>query len=267
MPVSGQSQTARGPWLWPLLLIIMGAAGLLNNFLLPGDRQMSMLWPLLLVVAGACILLQGDFRFYSRQRSFGITRGSVESATLAISAGEIDVSAQAFASPGRDRLITGHYAGQSRPELHTKNSHAVLDLQRSQTPWYNLSDWELLLARDLPWKLLIATHLGQIQLDLSHLILSGGRVSTGIGDIRVVAPRETLGALKLNSALGHIHVITPDGYRTRIRIAGGRFFGTHADESRYHSPEPDIYESTNAHDDAPVVDIEISGTFGDAYLA
>lgn len=260
MPAKG----SRGPWLWPLAIAAVGVVLLLNNFLLLGDFNAASLWPLLLVVAGAGILLRGDLTPNSEGKTFGITRGSVESATIEISAGEIDVQVRALQQEGR--LIAGQYALNCRPGMRVSETHTHLKFDRAATPWLSFADWEMGLARDLPWQILISTSLGQVNLDLSGLILQDGMIATGLGDIRVICPAEAFGPLHLQSSLGNIHFITPVGYQAHIAIQSGRMFKVHADERRYHQLEPGIYDAYDADENAPLIEITISGTFGDAYL-
>ncbi len=257
-------KVARGNWLWPLLLVVAGVVLLLNNFLLLGNFDATALWPLALVVIGATILLRGDFAPGSEGRTFGITRGSVESATLEISSGEIDVIVRPLQQEGR--LIAGQFAFGARPAMRVTDAHTHLKMQRSTTSWLSFADWEMGLARDLPWQILISTSFGQVNLDLSGLIIQNGVVGTGFGDIRAVAPAEAFAPLNLQSALGNIHLITPVGYRTKIMVQSSTMFRVHADERRYQQSESGVYLSHDADEAAPLVEIMISGTFGDAYL-
>lgn len=257
-------KTSRGPWLWPLALAVIGVILLLNNFLLLGNFNAGALWPLLLVILGAIILLRGDFAPNTDGRTFGITRGSVESATLEINSADIDVAIRSLSQEGR--LIAGQFASNSRPALKVNETHTHLKMDRAATPWLSFADWEMGLARDLPWQLLISTHFGQVNLDLSNLTLGEAVISTGLGDIRLVAPREALGHLNIRSALGNIHIITPVGYQTRITVQTGRLFKAHADERRYQEIEPGVFVAYDADEKAPLTEITVRGTFGDAYL-
>lgn len=258
------SKGSRGPWLWPLALAAFGLLLLLNNFLLLGDFNAGSLWPLALVLVGAAILLRGDLSPSAEARTFGITRGSVENATLEISSGEIDVQIRALQREGR--LIAGQYALNSRPGLRVTDTHTHLKMDRSATPWLSFADWEMGLARDLPWAVLVSTSLGQVNLDLSNLITQRVIIGTGLGDIRVVCPQEALGPVTLRSALGNIHLITPVGYQARITVQGSRMFQIHADERRYEQIEPGIFLALDADTNAPLTEVTITGTFGDAYL-
>ncbi len=260
MPTKGK----RGPWLWPLLLAGVGVVLLLNNFLLLGDFNAASLLPLALVIIGAIILVRGDLVPSNEARTFGITRGSVESATLEVSSGEIDVQVRALQQEGR--LIAGQYALGSRPSMTISEAHTHLKMERAATPWLSFADWEMGLARDLPWQVIISTHLGQANLNLSGLIVQGTTIGTGLGDIRLVCPREALGVLQLRSALGNIHIVTPVGYQTRISIQAGPLFRVHADARRYRNPESNLFLALDYEENAPLVEVVVQGTFGDAFL-
>lgn len=261
-----------GGWLWPLALTLTGVILLLDNFLLLGEFNAIALLPLVLVMVGAQILLRGDFLPSEDMRRFGITRGSVESATLEINSAEIDVDVRALQTDwrlrdGQPALIAGQFAALSRPQLIMAEQYAHLRLDRAATPWSSFVDWQVGLARDLPWQVLASAHLGQLTLDLSGLIVHEVVASTGIGDLHLTSPAEAFQPLRLRSAFGNIHVVTPPGCHTRIRLQTTRFFSVRADAARYTSPEPNLYVALDAEADAPMIDIQISGTFGDAYLA
>lgn len=258
------AKAKRGPWLWPLALAAIGVIVLLDNFLLLGDFDAISLLPLVLVITGAAVLVRGDLIPSGEVRTFGITRGSVESATLEISSGEIDVQVRALQQEGR--LIAGQYAFGARPSMFVGETNSHLKLERVSTPWLSFADWELGLARDLPWQVSITTHLGQANLNLSDLIIQESTIGTGFGDIHLVCPREALGTLFLRSTLGNIHVITPLGYQTLVSIQGGPFFRVHVDEHRYSTPEPNIFRSLEYDENVPLVEVVVRGTFGDVFL-
>lgn len=255
----------RGPVVWPFALTVVGVVLLLDNFLLLEPFEVRTLWPLLLVVAGGVILLKGDFLPDDTSSSFSITRGSVASADLEINAGEIDVRVRDLTREGR--LIAGQYAANARPSLTATDTHTYLRLDRAATPWLTFVDWDMALATDLPWRILVSTNFGQVDMDLANIITDGGVVATGLGDIRIVAPQETLAPLKLHSAIGSIQVITPVGYQTRITVDGAPTLTIRVDERRYAQTAPNRYIARDAAPENAIVDLSISGTFGDVYLA
>jgi len=260
-----RTKGSRGVWLGSLALIALGVILLLNNFLLISGFNVTTLWPLLLVVGGAVVLLRGDILAGGDGRAFGITRGSVESATLEIIAGEIDVTMRAAEREGR--LIAGQFAGNARPALHVQGTHTFLKLDRAATAWLSFADWHMSLARDLPWQVLVTSSIGQVDVDLSGLIVQNGLIATGFGDIRLVTPDEAFEPIYIRSAAGTITVITPPGSAARISAQSGLFFKLHIDNSRYDQAEPGVYLAKDADADAEIIDVQIAGTFGDAYLA
>jgi hypothetical protein len=262
-----RSRDSKGPLVWPLGLAVVGVFLLLSNFLLLGDFNIFDLWPIVLVIIGAQILLRGDLVPSSDFRTFGITRGSIESATLEINAGEIDVNIRALESRNLERLIAGQYAHQARPSLNVRDVHAHLRMDRGRTPWLSFANWEMGISQDLPWQIVISSYLGQITADLSHVIIQNALISTGIGDIHLISPSESFEALYIRSLLGNINLITPPGYNVRITVEKGRFLSVQAAENRYEEIEAGIYRSRDANEDLPLVDIIINGTFGDAYLS
>jgi hypothetical protein len=262
-----QSHDKKGPLVWSLGLAIVGLFLLLSNFLLLGDFNILDLLPIVLVLIGVQVLLHGDFVPSSDFRTFGITRGSIESATLEINSGEIDVNIRALESPNVERLIAGQYAHQARPALNVRDVHAHLRMERSRTPWLSFSDWEIGISQDLPWQIVVSSYLGQVSVDLSQAIIQNVLISTGIGDIHLIAPAESFEALYVRSLLGSINLITPLGYNVRITVEGGRFFGVQVDENRYQETEAGVYTSRDADEDLPLLDIIVNGTFGDVYLS
>lgn len=260
-----RARGSRGLWLGSIALLALGTVLLLNNFLLLSGFNVATLWPLLLVIVGALILLRGDILPGAEARTFGITRGSVESATLEVSAGEIDIVGRPLEREGR--LIAGQYAFDSRPQLNVQDTHTHLLMDRAATPWLSFANWEVSLARDLPWGLYISTSVGQIDLDLRGLIVQKAVVATGFGDIRLVCPQEAFEPLVVRSAVGDIRVLTPVGSRTRIHTKGPSLFGIHVDENRYEQHEPGIYVTRDSHPEQSEIEIYLSGSFGDAYLS
>lgn len=258
---------SKGPLLWPLGLVIIGGLLLLGNFFLLGNFNIVDLWPVLLVMIGAQVLLGGDLIPSSDFRTFGITRGSIETATLEINSGEIDVHIRALQNRNTERLIAGQYANQARPDLDVHDVHAYLRMERSKTPWFSFANWEMGVSQDLPWQIVVSTHLGQVNADLSRVIMQNALISTGVGDIHFTAPAETFETIYLRSLFGNISVMTPQNHNVRITIEGGRFFGVNFDETRYEEIDTHVYISRHMDEDAPLVDVVIRGTFGDAYLS
>ncbi|NJL93212.1 MAG: hypothetical protein HC915_05525 [Anaerolineae bacterium] len=204
-----QSQP-RPSLLWPLLLVIIGVVILLNNFLII-DAEVVRLWPVLLVGLGLAALWRGDIAPSWQAHTFGITRGSVESGLLEVNSGEIDVNLRRLQRAGR--LIAGQYTARSRPRLLVRNNQARILMRRGDTWLFSLADWDVELAPDLPWSLVMSAHLGELKADLRGLNLRQAHIATGVGDIEVICPDQDAGPLYLRSTLGSIQVIIRAGWR------------------------------------------------------
>ncbi len=165
------------------------------------------------------------------------------------------------------KLISGQYAANSRPSLEVQENHANLKMDRAATPWLSFADWNTALARDVPWSLFVTTHLGQAQVDLSGLVMQRAVIASGFGDIRLVCPEEAFEPLYVRSALGNIHVIVPPGLRVEVRASGARTFRVHSDPARFEAQGNGVYLARNAEHARALIEIDIRGTFGDAYLA
>jgi hypothetical protein len=255
----------RGLLAGAIALIALGVVLLLNNFLFLTGFNVTALLPLTLVIVGAIILLRGDIVPTAASRPFGITRGSVESGNIEVNAGLVDVFVGGLEREGR--LIAGQYAHDSRPQLTVENEEAYLHFDRAAVPWVNFADWTIEVARDLPWGLFVSTSIGQINADCSGLILSRAVLATGLGGIRFVCPPEAFEPIQIRSAAGSIRVLTPPGIRARIVVSGPKIFRVHSDDVRYERETSSTYLSRDPRPGAPTVEIRVTGTFGDLYLA
>jgi hypothetical protein len=269
--VSAQSKNTpnKGPRLIPLLMVGIGVVLLLWNYLLIDFFSPIVLLPLFFVVVGLQILLQGDFIPNREVRTFGITRGSVQEATLEIHAGDVDVNLGAFPEEQQERLIAGQYAPQARPALEAEGVHAHLTFDRTQTSWLAMSDWDMALVQQLPWRIYVSSNLGQIRADLADIITDEIKLSTGIGDIHCTTPKESFQPITLKSTLGDIHVISPEYQNVTIYVESSRFLRLQYNTNRYQVIETSdgtAYTTVDKDDDAPEVTLYVTSRYGSIYL-
>jgi hypothetical protein len=244
------SQPKRAPWLWPLLLMAGSVMLLLHNFLLI-DFDVTPYWPVLLVALGVQLLLRGDIGPSWQAHTFGITRGSVQSASIEIESGELDVQVRALRKPGR--LTAGQYTARSRPSLTVRNNHATLRMERGQTWWLSLADWDVGLAGDLPWSLLVSSYLGQMDIDLRGLIVERAYISTGLGNVEVACPAAAEGVIFARSTFGDVRLAIPAQSRARITVKPGLFGRARVNPDHFEQIEPGVYVTSPL--DRDIVDI------------
>ena len=233
-----RSLTRRMPLLWALVVMAGGVALLLDNFLLV-ELDLAPYWPALLVLAGLLILLRGDIALSWGAHTFGITRGSVESAAIEIESGEIDVQLQALRKSGR--LVAGQYTARSRPGLAVRNNRARLTLHRGQTWWLSLADWDVGLAHDLPWEVLMSSYLGRLEADLRGMEIERAYIASGLGEVILACPARCRGALATRSNFGDVRVSVPARSSAVVRVQTGTFGRVRANAERYAEIAPGVY--------------------------
>ncbi len=259
----------RAPIILPVLLVAVGVVLLLKNFLLIADIDVLQYWPVLLVLAGIQLLMRGDIGMTWQAQTFGITRGSVQTGSLEASSGELDVKIRALRREGR--LIAGQYTGRSRPGLNVRGTHARLSMQRGQTWPFSLADWEIGLAKDLPWSLLISAHLGELDIDLRGLQVDQANVATGIGDVRLVVSDVAVdgrrGDVRAYSTFGNVTLIIPANVEAVVRIETKPMARLQIDESRFLMLEPGVYATLGYEQSQMPINAEVTSTFGTVRLA
>jgi hypothetical protein len=261
------AQPKRAPWLWPLIVMIGGLILLLDNFMLI-NVNVTPYWPVILIALGIQLLLYGDIAPSWQAHTFGITRGSVESASIEIESGELDVQLRALRKPGR--LIAGQYTARSRPGLIVRHNHASLRMQRGQSWWLSLAHWDVGLATDLPWGVLMSSYLGHLEADLRGLIIERAYVSSGIGHVNVACPRRAAGTVFARSTFGDVQITIPGNSCVQITIKTGPFGRVRVDESRFTQVEPGIYTNHNEENetaDKPELNVVASTVFGSIYVS
>jgi hypothetical protein len=257
------AQLKRAPWVWPLLLIAGGVVLLLDNFLLI-DLDLTPYWPILFVLLGLQVLLRGDIAPSWQAHTFGITRGSVESASVEIQSGELDVQLHPLRKPGR--LIAGQYTARSRPSLVVRNNHASLRMQRGETWWLSMADWELGLANDLPWGMLVSSYLGHLELDLAGMTIDRVYAASGMGRVDVICPRRAWGTVYARSTLGDVSLTIQPTSRALVTVQAGPFARLDLDETRFEELEPGVYATTPYDPDAIDLYLTASTVFGTIHI-
>lgn len=258
-------RSSRAPLLLPLLLVVIGAVLLLTNFSLIPDFGLARFWPVLLILIGLQLLFRGDIGVTWHTQTFGITRGTVQTASLEASSGEIDVKIRALRREGR--LVAGQYTARSRPTLNVRGTHARLTMQRGQTWPFSLGDWEIGLAKDLPWNLLISAHLGELDIDLRDVDVEQAHLATGIGDVSVVLANSIHGGVRAGSTFGNVTVIVPTDIEAVVHIQSKPLSRVNIDETRYLMLEPGVYATLGYEQSSALVQAEVCSTFGTVRLA
>jgi hypothetical protein len=184
----------------------------------------------------------------------------VQTASLEASSGEIDVKVRALRREGR--LIAGQYTARSRPALEVRNNHAYLSMQRGQTWPFSQGDWEIGLARDLPWTLLISTHLGELDVDFRGLQVREANLATGFGDIGLVVNEFIVNGVRARSTFGNITVNLAPEVQIIVRLEDRPMSRVHIDAAKYLMIRPGLYATLNYEQAEAPVTVDVATTFG-----
>ncbi len=250
----------RPPYILIALLLGSGGYLLLRNFRLLPEVDLLPYAPILLILLGIQLLFRSDLGISWAAQTFGITRGTVRAASLEAYSGELDVKLRALRREGR--LIAGAYTARSRPDLTVRGETARLTMQRGRTWLFSLADWEVGLARDLPWNVLLSTHLGELEVDLRGVPINRAELGTGIGDIRLVLPELVGQGVRAFSTLGNVTLAVPEGVAAVVRVRRSPLARVQIDERHYLRLADDLYATLNYADANRVLYAEMGSTFG-----
>jgi hypothetical protein len=245
-----------------LIALLLGGGGylLLRNFRLLPEADLAPYAPLILILLGVQLLLRGDLGISWAAQAFGITRGTVRAASLEAYSGELDVKVRALRREGR--LIAGSYTARSRPDLAVRGETARLTMQRGRTWLFSLADWEIGLARDLPWNVLVSAFLGEIEMDLRGIPINRAELGTGFGDIRIVLPELVGQGVRALSTFGNVTIAVPEGCAATVRIRRKPFARLQVDERYFMRLADDLYATLNYAEAERVTYAEMGSTFG-----
>jgi hypothetical protein len=142
---------------------------------------------------------------------------------------------------------------------------------RGRTWLLSLADWEIGLARDLPWELLLSAHLGDLDVDLRGLSVARAFLATGIGDVRIVASEVVSGEVYGGSTLGNVTLIVPPEVTALVHVEPGAIARLQVDETRFLLVESGVY-GTLGYDQKLAEGVQpfrvrLASTFGNIRLA
>lgn len=294
----------RGGLVGPVILISLGIIFLLNNLgLLSWSiwETLLRLWPILLVAAGLDLIvgqrsawgallalvltltilggalwLSGTGVGWQRAvRSEEIVQaaGDVREAELVIAPGIGTLSIKAASDPAN--LVRGRVVLRSREELEPRftvddgTGRFILVTQASSfgptaVGLGGQRAWDLQLSPGVPLRLETDLSVGEQNLDLTGLALTGLAVEQGIGQATVTVPAEGRFEARIEGAIGQTTVVIPEALAARVRLDTGLSGQRLPPEYRC---EEDVctspgYDETAVHR----VDLEVSQAIGNVVI-
>lgn len=247
---------------WPILLIGFGLLWLLNNLgLIPGWSWSTVwqLWPVFLIAIGLDLLIARRSVILGAAIAV-VTVGLV--VTLIVAGGNLgirsspDVVTDYFAEPlgsansarldlnfsigptfiealsGSDDLIQAEITHLGEVEFTssgTSRKTILLDtvehsLQFGRFDFFNERDlrWEIGITPEIPIELNINGGVGEADLDLRQLVLTGFDLDVGVGQMMIYLPANADGYdARITGSVGQTTVEIEEGANVRLDIDGG----------------------------------------------
>ncbi|MBM3143902.1 MAG: hypothetical protein FJ010_02810 [Chloroflexi bacterium] len=255
--------------LWPLLIIAVGLE------IIVGRRSLwisivgvavifaallGMLW-----LAGVGVGPLGD----QPLRSEFIEQALGDAVRAEISLSPIAGKMQVDASKDSKALIAGQVsvgrAGQVRSNYTLRNTTAVYSLS-SQNPipfpgtaW----SWQLGLSPEIPIELEASMAVGDMDLDLGDLMISGADASQAVGSLSVILPAGESLAGDISQAIGQIEVVIPEDWSVRLEIS--KALSTLSVPPDFER-RGDYYYSPGYESSGTLIDLEISQAIGNIVI-
>jgi hypothetical protein len=228
-----------------IVLILIGALSLLRVVGVIHISIGGLVGALVLVGIGAAVLwsvlTRPEAREIEEEEGSVALDGATE-ASVRVSHGAGRLAVDASAATGD--LVTGRFAGGL--DAKTKSVGGRLDVSmrpaagfwsEAAAPWRwsrgRGLDWRFGLSRDIPLSLTLETGASDNRLDLSELLVTDLRISTGASSTTVTLPAHAgHTSVKLESGAASVKIRVPDGVAARIRV-GGALSDTSVDRKRF----------------------------------
>jgi len=262
--------------LWPLLLIAVGVDVLLGRRSGWG-AVLSLLIIVALFAGGVWFVytlsprLGGDFT--TQTLSQPLEGASQAEVTIDFGVGTLEVSAIEDA----ELLASGTFELAPQETLdvdfHQAGELATLRLSSENERFFpswllwlggdNTRNWELGLNGSVPIDLTIASGVGNAQLDLRDLMLSGLEIDSGVGKTVMYLPATSSFIARVEGGVGTAMVYFPEEVGLRIRLNGG--LGNTSIQGDF-TREGETWTSDNYYEAEYQIDLYLDGGVGSLHV-
>jgi hypothetical protein len=259
----------RNSLFWGTILLLGGILLLLDNLNLLPVRVWDLLWPTLLVVLGIWILVGSlTSRRAFEDEHVEIPLDGATSAIMRINHGAGRIRLYSMSS--LENLAEGDFGGGL--DLHTHRQGEALDLEMSvpsrnfpMGPWgwgRQGMNWSLAVNKQVPLRIDIKTGANEADLNLTDLLVTDLRMSTGASSTRLALPASAGHTrVYVEAGAASVSVRIPENVAARIRSHGG-LTSTSVDTARFLRVEGGFYQSEDYESAQNQVDLEIQSGVG-----
>ena len=120
--------------------------------------------------------------------------------------------------------------------------------------------WNVGLNSTVSYQLNLNVGVGQSNIDLSKLLISGGEIDGGVGTSDLYLPGDGKYRLNINGGVGTIKIYVPAGLAVRAEVDGG--LGSFNRLSNMEEVRKDVYETPGFSSAEDAVTLIIDGGVG-----
>ncbi|MBN2796146.1 MAG: hypothetical protein JXR88_12115 [Clostridia bacterium] len=243
--------------LWPLLFIVIGL-----NIIFKKIRYMNVITWLAFfgIVIGYSYLNMDDMTWY-----FGddIPVVTFEEAATEIEDGSItfDMSAGSISLESHNQTNVIYEIPESHMEKHSYDDATETLTLRSNHDnfgFFQSSRYNVYLPEHSTWYIDVDGGVLSVDLKLEDLIVTGGKIDYGVGDLSLSLPESTDGLITIDVGIGDVLIDVPDDLGVKIISKGGLV----SFESDFKEVSDKVYESLNYKDAKHQVEIQMDVGIG-----
>lgn len=248
---------------WGAALILLGGLFLLQQL----DFIASVgpfIWPLVLILLGGWMVLSVFWRPESSEgETFDIALRDAKSVNYKFSHGAGKIVIQGGAPMGK-ALVGSSASGMSeKSRLDGDRLEVKIEAGASFIPFVGPSDgtWHFQITQEVPVTLEVETGASQLEMDLRDVPAKYVELKTGASSTDVVLPSKGASILDLEAGAASINITIPEGVAGRIRIKEG-LTSLNLDKNRFPQVDSRLYQSAGFETAANRAEINIEAGLG-----
>ena len=214
--------TLRGPELFGILLIVVGAIFFLGNANILRVTW-DLIWPILIIGVGAVVLLSAVRPRGDTAATAEVPRGATQQLEL-----ELAVGGGAFRVGGGAAQLVNVHSNRDDIVTHVERSGTRARVRlRQEVNWVPFGErthpeWNVSLADDVPTALMVQGGAGSFDVDLSTARIVDARLTFGAAQARVTLPRPVGEvSVRISSGAASVTIQVPPGVEARVATSGG----------------------------------------------